>query len=60
MADSPAVEDLTDIETIKTRSVTGIVAVSLRNFLLQFIAVIANFLLGIFLLPSEYGIFFGV
>src|SRR3990167_5564883 len=60
MADSPAVEDLTDIETIKIRSVTGIVAVSLRNFLLQFIAVIANFLLGIFLLPSEYGIFFGV
>lgn len=60
MADSPAVEDLTDIEAIKTRSVTGIVAVSLRNFLLQFIAVIANFLLGIFLLPSEYGIFFGV
>ena len=60
MADSPVVEDLTDIEAIKLRSVTGIVAVSLRNFLLQFIAAIANFLFGIFLLPSEYGIWFGV
>ena len=55
-----AVEDLTDIEAIKRRSVSGIIAVSFRNFFLQIIAVVANFLFGIFLLPSEYGIFFGV
>jgi len=60
MPDSPAVEDLIDIEAIKTRSVTGIVAVSLRNLFLQLVAAVANFLFGIFLLPSEYGIFFGV
>ncbi len=60
MPDSPAVPDLTDIEAIKTRSVTGIIAISLRNFFLQLVAAIANFLFGIFLLPSEYGIFFGV
>ena len=60
MSDSPAVEDLTDLEAIKARSVTGVIAITTRTFLLQIVALVATFLLTVFLSPQEYGIFFVV
>lgn len=51
-------EDLTDIETIKIRSVSGIIAITSRTLFLQIIALISTFLLTIFLSPQEYGVFF--
>lgn len=60
MSDSPGVEDLTDLEAIKARSVTGVIAITTRTFLLQIVALVATFLLTVFLSPQEYGIFFVV
>ncbi len=52
--------DETNIEIIKKKSVTGIVALTSRTFLLQLIAFGATFLLTIYLTPSVFGIFFVV
>ncbi len=52
--------DETNIESIKKKSVTGIVALTSRTFLLQLIAFGATFLLTIYLTPSVFGIFFVV
>ncbi len=52
--------DETNIESIKKKSVTGILALTSRTFLLQLIAFGATFLLTIYLTPSVFGIFFVV
>lgn len=49
-----------DITAIKKRSLTGIVALTSRTFLLQLVAFGATFLLTIFLTPAIFGIFFVV
>jgi len=52
-------EDI-DIATIKKKSMTGIVALTSRTFLLQLVAFGATFLLTVFLSPATFGIFFVV
>ena len=52
------IEDLTDVEVIKNRSVAGVIAITSRTFLLQIIALVATFLLTVFLTPEQYGVFF--
>ena len=52
--------DEINIEAIKKKSVTGILALTSRTFLLQLIAFAATFFLTIFLTPSVFGIFFVV
>lgn len=52
--------DETNIEAIKKKSVTGILALTSRTFLLQLVAFGATFLLTIYLTPSIFGIFFVV
>ncbi|MBI2010424.1 MAG: oligosaccharide flippase family protein, partial [Candidatus Chisholmbacteria bacterium] len=52
--------DQLDLHLVKKRSVAGIIAITSRTFFLQLIALVANFLFGIFLLPEEYGVFYGV
>ena len=52
--------DETNIDIIKKKSVTGIVALTSRTFLLQLIAFGATFLLTIYLTPAVFGIFFVV
>jgi PST family polysaccharide transporter len=52
--------DEINIEIIKKKSVTGILALTSRTFLLQLIAFGATFLLTIYLTPSVFGIFFVV
>ena len=49
-----------DIATIKKKSLTGILALTSRTFLLQLIAFGATFLLTIFLTPATFGIFYVV
>ncbi|MFH0749578.1 MAG: oligosaccharide flippase family protein [Candidatus Gottesmanbacteria bacterium] len=49
-----------DIATIKKKSLTGILALTSRTFLLQLIAFGSTFLLTIFLNPATFGIFFVV
>jgi O-antigen/teichoic acid export membrane protein len=49
-----------DIATIKKKSMTGIVALTSRTFLLQLVAFGATFLLTVFLTPAIFGIFFVV
>lgn len=49
-----------DIELIKRRSMTGIVALTTRTFLLQIISFTATFLLTIFLTPAIFGVFYVV
>lgn len=49
-----------DIALIKKRSLTGIVALTSRTFVLQLIAFGATFLLTIFLTPQIFGIFYVV
>ena len=51
------IEELADVGQIKRRSVKGMVALLLRTGLLQLIAIIATFLLTIFLDPAQFGIF---
>lgn len=46
------------LELVKSRAVSGILTLTGRTFILQIIALIATFLLTIFLDPSEYGVFF--
>lgn len=50
----------TDIELIKNRVVTGVVALTARTFFLQVVAFAATFLLTIFLSPEIFGIFYVV
>ncbi|KKW11456.1 MAG: Polysaccharide biosynthesis protein [Microgenomates group bacterium GW2011_GWC1_49_7] len=52
-------EDI-DIALIKKRSLTGVVALTSRTFLLQVIAFVATFLLTIFLSPQIFGVFYVV
>jgi len=52
--------DEINIEAIKKKSVTGILALTSRTFILQLIAFGATFLLTIYLTPSVFGIFFVV
>ncbi len=49
-----------DIATIKKKSLTGILALTSRTFLLQLIAFGSTFLLTIFLTPATFGIFYVV
>lgn len=49
-----------DIALIKKRSLTGIVALTSRTFILQAIAFAATFLLTVFLSPQVFGIFYVV
>lgn len=49
-----------DIALIKKRSLTGIIALTSRTFLLQIIAFASTFLLTIFLSPQVFGIFYVV
>jgi PST family polysaccharide transporter len=49
-----------DIALVKKRSLTGIVALTSRTFLLQLIAFAATFLLTIFLSPQIFGVFYVV
>ncbi|MDO8503296.1 MAG: oligosaccharide flippase family protein [bacterium] len=46
------------LETVKHRAVKGVLFLTGRTFILQVIALVATFLLTIFLGPSEYGVFF--
>jgi len=49
-----------DIASIKKKSLSGIVALTSRTFLLQLIAFGATFLLTIFLSPAVFGVFYVV
>ncbi len=46
------------LDTVKKRAVSRIVALTGRTFLLQAVALVATFLLTVFLSPSQFGIFF--
>ncbi len=52
-------EDI-DITQVKKRSLTGVVALTSRTFLLQVIAFVATFLLTVFLSPQIFGVFYVV
>ncbi len=52
-------EDI-DIALIKKRSLTGVVALTSRTFILQIISFAATFLLTIFLSPQIFGVFYVV
>lgn len=49
-----------DIALIKKRSLTGVVALTSRTFILQLIAFVSTFLLTIFLSPQIFGVFYVV
>lgn len=49
-----------DLNTIKRKTVTGILALTSRTFILQIIAFGATFLLTIFLTPAIFGVFYVV
>lgn len=49
-----------DLETVKRRSVTGVIALTSRTALVQIISFLGLFLLTIFLDPKIFGIFFVV
>lgn len=46
------------LETVKHRAVSGVLALTGRTFILQAVALVATFLLTVFLDPTQYGIFF--
>lgn len=50
--------DELDIEAVKKRSVTGVIALTSRTLFLQVLTFIATFLLTVFLAPEEFGVFF--
>lgn len=63
MATNESVEQLDptenlNLETIKKRTVSGVLILTTRTFFIQFIAFFANALLTIFLEPGQYGVFF--
>lgn len=47
-----------DLNLVAKKSVKGIVALVSRTFLIQILAVVANFILAIYLSPSNFGVFF--
>lgn len=47
-----------DLQSVKKRSLLGIITLSGRTFLLQIVALLATFMLTVFLDPKEYGVFF--
>jgi O-antigen/teichoic acid export membrane protein len=47
-----------DVKTVARRSIHGVVALVSRTFIIQIISQIVGLLLTIFLVPSDYGIFF--
>ncbi len=49
-----------DLQEIKKRSVTGVITLTSRTFILQIIALISTFILTILLDPAAFGIFFVV
>jgi O-antigen/teichoic acid export membrane protein len=49
-----------DIATIKKKSLSGVLALTSRTFVLQIIAFVATFLLTVFLNPATFGIFYVV
>lgn len=49
-----------DLETVKGRTVKGVVALTGRNFFLQIISFFGFFLLSVFLNQSEIGLFFAI
>ncbi len=53
-------EDSITIDVIKKKSLSGVIALTSRTFILQLIAFGATFLLTIFLSPSIFGIFYVV
>lgn len=46
------------LEAVKKRAVSGVVTLTGRTFFLQLIALVATFLLTVFLNPQQYGVFF--
>lgn len=50
-------EDLA-LEAIKRKTVKGITVLTGRNFFLQAVTLLVNFLLTVFLNPAQYGVFF--
>lgn len=49
-----------DIDSIKRRSIKGVLALTTRTFILQVVAFVATFLLTIFLTPEIFGYFYVV
>ena len=47
-----------DLHQVKTRSISGVLALTSRTFLVQVISFIATFFLTVFLSPQDYGTFF--
>lgn len=47
-----------DLHQVKTRSISGVLALTSRTFLVQVISFIATFFLTVFLSPEDYGTFF--
>lgn len=47
-----------DLSQVKSRSLTGVIALTSRTFLVQIISFAATFLLTVFLSPADYGTFF--
>lgn len=47
-----------DLAQVKHRSLTGIISLTSRTFLIQIISFVATFLLTVFLTPEDYGTFF--
>jgi len=58
--DQPETNNKLALEQIKSRSISGVIAFTFRTFFLQLIALVATFLLAVFLKPEEFGIFFVV
>lgn len=46
------------LELVKHRAVKGVLFLTFRTFILQVVALVATFLLTVFLEPREYGVFF--
>ncbi|EKD79713.1 MAG: polysaccharide biosynthesis protein, partial [uncultured bacterium] len=47
-----------DLSQVKRRSLTGVIALTSRTFIIQLISFAATFLLTVFLTPADYGTFF--
>ncbi len=47
-----------DLTQVKHRSLTGVLSLTSRTFLIQIISFVATFLLTVFLSPEDYGTFF--
>lgn len=47
-----------DLSQVKTRSISGVLALTSRTFLIQIISFVTTFFLTVFLTPQDYGTFF--